>query len=489
MNGAPSAQPIGRKLARSIRRHVKSWTRPLFKKPLDISKAQWWWLLVTLGLEVLAALALTGGQLYFAGTQIFSTLGAAILFAIAVANFWAFNSTRKAASSWARDAVIAEGLMLLLALYIIVKDVFKSAGRWSPSRSALSNWLVYATVVAVGVVALLWILLLAGRAEKVQLTKTAAIITALFPLAGLLQSWLVNYYLPGTSAPQIDISAELTPQTTTKPIIHLSAKITIHNRGTTRVDIPAALMRVTAYPKTTQQPEPSYMCERDSGDQKWCQIAGGVDISGANSGADFRREATPATNAQLLYAGLLATGGAFMTPGETDTVQREIDLDSSKFRLARLSISAVFLPSRRIEDLKSCGYYSKASAYTDPRDFSLEVGSALPFPVQEYVPAIDKRALGRYLCMNYKIALNDIIGWLTGDRSVVQVQMILSDPQDPFNEYPDIFVIYAPADRKGNPTQPDLHTSTMIREGTPMSNQFVVAEYAPGDPIPPKDKN
>ena len=215
--------------------------RPLFKKPLDISKAQWWCLLVTLGLEALAALALMVGQLWLAGTQIFSTLGAAILLAIGVANLWAFNSTRKAASSWARDAVIAEGLVLLLALYIIMKDVFKSSGRWAPSRSALTNWLVYAILVTVGVVALVWILLLAGRAEKVQLTKTAAIITALFPLTGLLQSWLVNYYLPGTSAPQIDISTELTPQTMTTPIIHLSAKITIHNRGTTRVDIPAAL--------------------------------------------------------------------------------------------------------------------------------------------------------------------------------------------------------------------------------------------------------
>ncbi|MGA7051608.1 MAG: hypothetical protein WBZ37_10065, partial [Mycobacterium sp.] len=166
MNGGPSAQPIDRKLARSIRRHGKSWTRLPFKKPLDIPKAQWWFLLVTLYLEGLTALALTLGQIHIAGTQIVSTLVAAILFAIGAANLWAFNSTRKAASSWARDAVIAQALMLLLALYIVVPDLFKNPGRWAPSRSALTNWLVFATVVIVGVVALVWIPLLVGRVEK-----------------------------------------------------------------------------------------------------------------------------------------------------------------------------------------------------------------------------------------------------------------------------------------------------------------------------------
>ena len=215
-----------------------------------------------------------------------------------------------------------------------------------------------------------------------------------------------------------------------------------------------------------------------------------MDISGANSGADFRRGATPATNAQLLYAGLLANGtSSFMTPGQTDTVQREIDLDSSKFRLARLSVSALFLPVRRIEDVKPCGDYSKASAYTDFRDFSLDVGRPLSFPDQEYVPAIDARTFRQYLCMNYEIAPNDVIGKLIGDRYVLSVQMILSDPQDPYNEYPDIKQIYSPADRKGNPTQVDPHTLMMLKEGTPLSTYQVIAEYAPGDPIRPKDKN
>jgi hypothetical protein len=123
-----------------------------------------------------------------------------------------------------------------------VLDTFKS-----------HNWravAVFTITGAVGLLALAWILRLGGRTQ-IRFTKTGLLITALIPLSGGLQYWLQNYYLPGSSAPQVDVSADLSPQTKTGSITHLSAKVTMHNRGAARVNIAAALMRVTAYPKRT----------------------------------------------------------------------------------------------------------------------------------------------------------------------------------------------------------------------------------------------
>jgi hypothetical protein len=461
------------------------------KQPPDTRKTLWWCLLVTLGADGLAALALAAGQLLVAKTGLFTTLFAAILFAIGVANLWALNSTRQAAPSWGREAVIAQVGVLLLALYIVVIDGFKDP-QTAIDDFTSHSWravAVFAIAGTVGLLALVWILLLGGRTE-IRWTKTALIITALFPLAGLLQFWLQNYYFPATSAPQVDISTELSPQGRTGSIIHLSAKVTMHNRSAAQVNVAGTLMRVTAYPKTTHQPVASQMCRFNDGDQQWCQIEGGVDISGANYDADFRADPTLATNAQLLYAGLLTSGiSSFMTPGETDTVQREVDLDSEKFRLARLSVSAVFLPEQRISDIKSC-YYSNASARTDYQNFSREVGLTEVYSPHVYVPVIDQRALERYLCMYYEIAPNDVIRWLIGKRYVGELNLDLNNPQDPANEYPQIEYRYYLADRQGNRVPVGGDVSQKIREANPTGFYGdVPAEYAPGDPIEPKEKN
>jgi hypothetical protein len=137
-----------------------------------------------------------------------------------------------------------------------------------------------------------------------------------------------------------------------------------------------------------------------------------------------------------------------MVPGETDIMQREVDIDAEKFRLARLSMSAVFLPERRIADVKSCYVSRNASEWTDYRNFSREVGLTLQWSDRKSVPIIDERLLQRYLCMNYEIAPSDVISWLIGKPSVMQVRMELNDPQDPGDEYPEIDYGYDLADKR-----------------------------------------
>jgi hypothetical protein len=464
----------------------------------DTSKTFWRCLLVTLGVDGLVAAALAVGELHIS-TTLFAMLGGGILFAVSVANFWGLHSlwqvspARWYQRSWAREAFVAQILMAILALYVIIIGVITDPQNMTETFKT-HNWrvvAVFAIAGVLGLVALAWMLLLGGRTQ-IRWTTTTLLITALIPLSGGLQFWLQNYYLPGSSAPQVDVSAELSPQTKTGPITHLSAKVTMHNRGTSKVNVAGALMRVTAYPKTTHQPELAYDCMFNYAEQQWCQVEGGVDISGNNYDADFRADpdSTAATDARLLYAGLLESGvSAFMVPGETDTAQREVDIDSGKFRLARLSVSAVFLPDRRIEDVKSC-FNTRASEYADSRNFVREVGIALPYSDHNYVPAINEHALQRYLCMDYEIAPSDVISWLIGKKYTMQLNMDLSDPQDPGNEYPRIEYRYNLADKQGDPLPAESRVSKKIQRANPVSFQNdVVSEYAPGEPIQPGEKH
>jgi hypothetical protein len=469
------------------------------EQPPDTLKTLWRCLLVTLGVDGLVAVALAVGELYISTTP-FALLGAGILFGVGIANFWGLYSLLQTSSarlagyqrSWAKEVFVAQVLVLCLALYIVVIGISTDPETMIDTFKS-HNWravAVFTIAGAFGLLSLVWIVLLGGRAQ-IRSTKTALLITALIPLSGGLQYWLQNYYLPGSSAPQVDVSAELSPQTKTGSITHLSAKVIMHNRGTSKVNVAAALMRVTAYPKTTHQPELAYDCMFNYAQQQWCQVEGGVDISGNNYDADFRADpdSTPATDARLLYAGLLTSGlSAFMVPGETDTAQREVDIDAEKFRIARLSVSAVFLPDRRIEDVKSC-YRTRASEYADFQNFVREVGLAHAYSDHNYIPAINEQALQRYLCMNYEIAPSDVISWLIGKKYVMQLNMDLSDPQDPGNEYPRIEYFYNLADKQGDPLPAESRVSTKISNANPATIQNVVSEYAPGEPIQSGEKN
>jgi hypothetical protein len=489
MNGEPSPEHTGRGpqricetrakgLSMLRRRHLATLTIRWFKRPPDIRKIAWCCLLVTLGADGLVALTLAVIELNISTTPI-ALLGAGILSAIALANFVALNSVRQAAPSWARDAVIGQVVMLFLAIWIIIVDAFQS-----PQK----NWLVLTITAIVGLLSLSWIFVLAGRAA-VHWTKATAIATALFPLAASVQFWVQNYYIPDTSTPQVDILPELTVQDVTDSTIHLSAKVTVHNRGAAKVIVTDALMRITAYPSATQEQQtPPYACAVH-GNPHWCVLEGGVDISGANHDADVRaNDPTPATNAKPLYSGLFMGGpDSFLTPGETDTIQREVDVDKAQqFRLVRLSVSGVFLTERKIKDIKSC-MGTNTSAFTDNTTFSHEVKMPEDYSDQDNIPPIDPRAHQHYLCMYYYFEPRNVIDWLTATAPgpangvVLQVRMILNDPQRPGLEYPQTDYGYLLANRKG---EVEVGASRKIDDAYPIgSYSDVSAEYAPTDQV------
>jgi hypothetical protein len=478
MNGAASSQPTLRRYTPRIAGHVTGSARlglrqPViakaesFKHPDDFSNILWICLLVTLGVDCLGALALAGGQFLMPPT-LFGTLAAATLLAIGIANGWAFNSVRRAASTWARDAVIAQVLMLFLAAYVIATDV----------RSPRKNWYVMATAVLVLAVAFLWLVLLAGR-TKLEWTKTAVILTALFPLAGLLQFWLQNYYLPSTSKPLVDVSTDLSPQGWTGSIMHLSAKVTIHNRGTTMVNIANSVARVTTYPKTIPGDTQvvANPCEFTAdNNQDWCEKADALDPSGGNPDVDYPLDRTPPAGYHLLYASTGSTPDSFLAPGATVTAQTEVDIDSRNIRLARLTFNAIFINQLRIEDIKSCNG-RHASFFKDFGGFRSDV---------QQVQATGYEGRGHRFCMEYDIAPANIIDQLINSQPAVQVYTDIDDPLDVGAEYPRVGWAFGTA---GRFDQPDLQKK--LEQAYPAEMWTSGFEYAATDkpPLPPPSGN
>lgn len=478
MNGVAASRPTRRRYTPRIAGHTKGSSRyglkqPVvakaesFKQPDEFSSFLWICLLVTLGVDCLGALVLAGGQFLMPPT-FFGTVAAATLLAIGVANGWAFNSVRRAASTWARDAFIAQVFVVFLAGYITVTD----------ARSPEINWYVMATAVWVFVAAFLWLVLL-GPKSRLEWTKSALIVTALFPLAGLLQFWLQNYYIPSTSMPLVDISTELSPQGWSGQIIHLSAKVTIHNRGATTARIANSLMRVTAYPPDLKDPEHTLVytnpcAETPDHNEAWCKLANGFDPSGIEQDTDFRVNPTldasitptPAAGSNLVYAGPLPQS-ELMVAGETDTYQRDVDIDSREVQLARLSVEAIVLTERRIGDIRSC-VDKPTSVYEDLGKFSREVQQ-----VQQV-----QAARAHYFCREYDIAPGNFVEKLIANRPAMRVYTWLNNPNRPGTEYPAVGEDFSIA---GMFDQREKKLERKLAEVYPEVVVTSESEYAPTD--------
>lgn len=435
MNGAASSRPTPRQYTSRIAGHVKG----SFKKPDDFFMILWICLLVTLGVDCLGALALACGQFWMTATHPtpFASLAAIALLAIGITNGWAFNSARRAAPTWARDAVIAQLLVFLLAGYAVVTDL----------RSPIINPYVMATAASVLAAALLWFGLLAARSRVQWTTRTAVILAALFPLAGLVQFWMETYYIPSTSTPLVDISTELSPQGWTGSTIHLSAKVTIHNRGSGSVLVVNTLMRVTAYPATPPGETRIHVnpCDKTPDwNQDWCLRADGLNPSLSSNDVDFPVVRTPPASAHVLYANTLGSPTYFLVAGETDTFQREVDVESTDFGLARLSVSGIFLTERRIDAIRSC-QAKHASSNGDFEQFSQAIEEVqgrvqVQGQLQQVKASAGDPDFGHFFCREYAFAPGDVIDKLIANHPAIRVETWLDHPSDNLlDEYPRLY--------------------------------------------------
>lgn len=466
------------------------WNSQWFKRLPPAWKIKNACLLFTLAVACIGAFALAVCDLKYV-TAIYDWLGVALLAAIGAANFLAFVVFRNA-RWWAAAAFIAQALVLLLALYVIYADYFKS-----PQLNPSVMWVA----VAIGLLAFIWLVFLRKGAmpQFKQFTTTAVILSALVPLAGAAQFYLQSYYIPHTSESVVDLSTELSPQGKSPSKIHLSAKVTLHNRSSVKVTVGATLMRITTYPSIaprqqqdiagTQDQESGSVCRGGENPvPRWCQIVNGLDLTGYNLEGDFRSDPTPAANAQLLYAAMFAPPGMPLDPGETDTFQRVVDIDPAKVRLARLSVSASFLTERTFKGSRSCRK-SRAPSF-DGIAFPIEVNTPEQYSDQTFIPVIDPRMLASSLCIEYQFEFQNVIDRLIGRPGVYRAYVVLNDPQKPNLEYPQLVQNYFLPDPHGDPlNDPDVRIANRLLKRNPvMGYTAVPAEYAPGDPIKTGDK-
>ncbi|MGA5462491.1 hypothetical protein [Mycobacterium sp. NPDC050041] len=377
-----------------------------------------------------------------------STLGAGLLLAIAIVCVWAFTAIVRKSASWLTAVLLSQISMAFFAGYVWLIDLRSPV-------SQLTGWTGF--VLTLGASAVWWIVYL-GPHARATFTRGVAVLAAVVPLLGLFQYWLDTDYLPRTSRPLIDVRADLTPVGSTGHIVHLQAKVTLHNRGTVQADIGGTLMRVVAYPRG-QAPM----------DAQPVDVAAGMDFSGWTAGRDFRAGPTPAAAARLVYADDFDTAGAFLLPGMQSDYKKVVDVDIRQVGLARLSVSAAFITQRRVTDTRTC-LPPRVSLRQQPVEFSETVTKLVP-----------TAAGGSFLCIENEIAPRNVVHDLVSDHPLLRVYLVIDDPSRESVEYPQLFAAYGTRSSIDDAKQ-DPEEAFKIDDANPsVVFKNVVAEYAPKD--------
>lgn len=414
-------------------------------EPAVLSRRLVWCLRLTLAVDGLAAVWFARMELDI-DTGLVGTFAAGLLFLVGVANLWALYSLRRETFSWPRDIAVAQALVAIVALYVTV-----------------AAWLGHhlrALVIAalVGIIAVRWLFrLVKATTTTLQWTKPAALVVALFPLAGLVQNWLQTEYLPSTSKPLVDVTGDLSPIGRQGSTIRLSAKVALHNRGTVPVTIVGGLMQVVTYPAVAAASSVSESSLKD------------VLASAATGSVEFRNPPLDDSSSVPKFMHTLV-GGDFLNPGETDTDQFEVDIDSTSVGLARLSYKAALLTELRIGDASTC---------SDPIIYR----SREPYKFFEAVSQPKLQGDRGYVCTLYHLKPTSLLQKLEDPPVAIQVGFILSRANAAELKTP--FVTVDPGYVTGGTFQyADPRKADLIQESYPMAYQELIAEYAPTEPTP-----
>lgn len=318
-------------------------------------------------------------------------IGTVLLLVIAIACVLAFAAVLRRSPSALLTTIVCQTFVVCLAAYIWLVDQRSPIGQLGG---------VTGIALVLGAIAVFWIVFL-GRFVRGTVSKSAVVVAALFPVLGLVQFWLQTDYLPRSSLPMVDVEAELTPVGNTGPIIHLAAKVKLHNRGSTKVDIPMGLVRVHTYPKGSPEIIPSPE-----------SVATFLNPSGSLI-ADYREVPTLPADAKLLYAGSIGSVGSFIAPGATHSSQLAIDIDSREVRLARLRISLIAVNHRTVTNPRTC-FGSQVSYNENTAEFLEEAAK-----LQNLVGAEDA------LCIETPLAARGAIEELVSDHPLLRIYTVV----------------------------------------------------------------
>lgn len=382
-------------------------------------------------------------------TAAWDLIGTALLLGIGITCALAFGQIVRGSCNALMTAMVSQIFIAGLAGYVWLVD----------QRSPVSQLLgITGIALTLGGIALIWVLYL-GRYARTAVTKGAAVVVALFPLIGLVQFWMQTQYLPEASSPLIDVDTELSPTGSTGPVIHLLAKVTLHNRGSVQVDMPAGLMRVTSYPVGT----PTEPATTEA-------LLAGLDPSGSSMRDDYREKPTLPGDSTLLYAAIIATSyeGSFLNPGETANYQRLIDVDSGIVRLVRLSVEATLVTHRMMQETRSC-YPPQVSFSQDPERFMSETGKL----------HVWGKAGARVVCTESQFASTGAIQDLVSDHPVMRTLIVVDNPSH-IVEVPTLLPFFGTREAVDDPF---THVDTLAQVGNAIPATFFRdwAEYAPSD--------
>jgi hypothetical protein len=314
--------------------------------------------------------------------------------------------------------------------------------------------------LAFGGIALLWVVFL-GRYAHGTIGRGAVVVAALFPVLGLVQFWLQTEYLPQSSIPLVDVQAELSPAGSTGPIVHLKAKYTLHNRSSSQLDLPAGLMRVYTYPKSTSTEPPTPEA-----------VAAHLDPSGSILG-DYRETPAMPADARLVYASELGGIDSFLTPGLTSQSEAVIDIDTRTVRLVRMGVTIIAVTHHAVRDTRTC--YAPQKSYNNDVAGFLHDARALH----------DMYGVGQALCTETQFASRGAIEELVSDHPILRIYTVVKNAALP----PPVLVpFFGTHETLNEPPTSHMDVAQVIENSTPSGIFGSGAEYAPAesDLLPPK---
>jgi hypothetical protein len=411
----------------------------------------------TMAVEALLAVAMAVRDFALIQTPL-ATLGSMVLLGISAGCGWAAYEIWVQGSNWVALSLLSQLSVVALSAYIILIDFRSPLLQIWQFDWASKLFPVSGVACILGLFAVWWILALIRRWHG-PVTATMKAFVALIPLVGFAQFWLQTDYLPRTSVPVVDITAELTPLGQTDDNIQLEAKVTINNRNSMPVTVGATLMRITAYPL-------------GSGDR--IPVSKAIEF-GEQKAHAYRNEPLPRSGRELLYAKDILPVDAAIASGQSQTFREVVDFNARTMRLARLAVDAFFITNPRM------------SSYPcpDPTDGSQE-STASPANLDAGMEKVMTNSGGtQFMCREIRPAPSNVVHELVGDRPSFAVMAILNDPVHPDEESP--ILLWLPGARgKYQPLTP-LQAQKVFAESPAMEYKDMAVEYSPSkELVPPK---
>ena len=388
-----------------------------------------------------------------------ATLGSVTLLAISGTSIWAAYGTWVQSDSWLALSLLSQFSIAALSVYIVLIDLQSPFLQFWAFDWPSALFPVTGVVSIVGLFATFWVLFLVRRWRGPVSVGMKAIAT-LIPLVGFAQFWFQTDYLPRTSVPVVDLTTEMSPLGQTDDIVQLEAKVTINNRNSVPVYVGATLMRITAYPRDPGKPTP---------------VSDAIEFGYIKSHA-YRDKPLSFAESKLLYAKDLLPAGSPLAAGQSLTFRRVVDFDSHTMRLARLAVDAFFITNPRV------AVYTCPSSPGGPQK-STKDGPSFENDISTIM--VNENG-AHFLRREIRLAPQNVVHEIVGDRPSWVIEAILSDPKKPDEEYPRLFML--PGADKNYNLDP-LQYQRVLDANPPMQYDDMAVEYSPsGESAPPKQK-